>query len=128
MIDRIDHVVITVADLETTLAFYERVLGMSRIVDPGRPTALGFGHQKINVHQHDRRFAPFARCPMPGSADLCLITSLPLDTFRGHLAREQVPIELGPVPRTGAIGPMTSLYIRDADGNLIEIAAYPGES
>jgi catechol 2,3-dioxygenase-like lactoylglutathione lyase family enzyme len=124
MIGSIDHLVITVADLEATLAFYEAVLGFRRIAEPGRPTALAFGSQKINVHEAARPFEPKARRPTPGAADFCLVAAAPLDDIVEHLGRHGVAIELGPVPRAGARGPMTSIYFRDPDGNLVEIGAY----
>jgi catechol 2,3-dioxygenase-like lactoylglutathione lyase family enzyme len=127
MIDRIDHFVITVADLERTLSFYERVLGFQRVIASGRPAALTFGTQKINVHQAGSAFEPKARQPTAGAADFCLIASRPLAAVRAHLEREGVTIELGPVTRTGALGEMMSLYFRDPDGNLIEISEYTAQ-
>src|SRR5689334_25198071 len=119
MIDRFDHVVLTVADVETTLRFYERVLFMRRLIEPERPSALVFGRQKINVHQTDRTFEPKALRPTAGSADLCLVTEWPIDRVVAHLAAEGVAVELGPVERQGALGLMTSVYFRDPDGNLL---------
>jgi catechol 2,3-dioxygenase-like lactoylglutathione lyase family enzyme len=114
-----------VTDLDQTIAFYQRVLGMRPVTfGPGR-RALAFGSSKINLHQAGHEFAPRAAHPVPGSADLCLVTSTPLDEVIGHLAATGVMVEEGPVPRTGALGPMTSVYIRDPDQNLIEIASYP---
>jgi catechol 2,3-dioxygenase-like lactoylglutathione lyase family enzyme len=125
MIERFDHVVLTVVDVETTLTFYERVLGMSRLIEPKRPSALLFGRQKINVHQADRTFEPKALRPTVGSADLCLVTEWAIDRIVAHLAAEGVAIELGPVERQGALGAMTSVYLRDPDGNLLEVSHYP---
>ena len=125
MIESIDHFVITVADLETTLSFYERVLEFTRVVSPGLPAALTFGSQKINVHQADHTFEPKARRPTPGAADFCLIAGRPLDEVAKHVRDCGVQIEVGPVERTGARGKMTSIYFRDPDGNLIEISRYP---
>jgi catechol 2,3-dioxygenase-like lactoylglutathione lyase family enzyme len=124
VIDSIDHFVITVADLETTLAFYERVLGMRRVLAPGRPAALAFGQQKINVHAAERPFEPKALHPTPGGADFCLVSSRPAEEIERHLKACGVTIELGPGERTGARGRMTSFYFRDPDGNLIEVSHY----
>ena len=124
MITGIDHFVITVADLEATLGFYERVLGMQRVILPNRPASLIFGSQKINVHQADRTFEPKARHPTSGAGD-CLVTEQPLAEFTAHLLRNGVTIEVGPVERTGARGAMTSVYFRDPDGNLVEVSQYP---
>jgi catechol 2,3-dioxygenase-like lactoylglutathione lyase family enzyme len=124
MISRIDHFVLTVKSLEATCAFYERVLGFRRIDAAGRPTALAFGQQKINVHQADHTFEPKAATPMPGAGDFCLIADRPIEEIRRHLDTCGVVIELGPVQRTGALGAMTSLYFRDPDGNLVEVSSY----
>jgi catechol 2,3-dioxygenase-like lactoylglutathione lyase family enzyme len=124
MIERIDHLVLTVRSLETTLRFYERVLGITRELLPGRPAALKFGQQKINVHEVDRTFEPKAAHPVPGAGDFCLITQKPIEDVIAHLRSCDVAIELGPVARTGALGAMTSVYIRDPDENLVEIARY----
>lgn len=124
LVDHIDHFVLTVADLDATLSFYQRALGMMPHREPDRPAALLFGNQKINVHQHDQMFAPRAAAPTPGAADFCLITRQPLDTVRAAIEAAGVTIELGPVVRTGAQGPMTSLYFRDPDHNLVEVSRY----
>jgi catechol 2,3-dioxygenase-like lactoylglutathione lyase family enzyme len=121
-IDRLDHVVLTVADVEATCAFYQRVLGMAVVRFGNGRTALRFGQQKINLHAHGREFEPKAHCPTPGAADFCLITSLPLSEVVAHLAAQGVAIIEGPVPRTGATGPIVSIYFRDPDGNLVEVA------
>ncbi|WP_035485208.1 VOC family protein [Geminicoccus roseus] len=126
MITRIDHFVLTVRSLDATCDFYRRVLGLRRVDSPNRPTALVFGAQKINVHEAGHEFEPKASRPTPGSADFCLITEQPLDTLRAHLNAEGVSVELGPVSRTGALGPMTSLYFRDPDQNLVEVSVYEG--
>jgi len=127
-IDAIDHLVLTVADIDATVAFYTRVLGMEVVTfgaggtaDGGR-TALAFGRQKLNLHQAGNGFEPKAHQPTPGSVDLCLLTALPLAEVIAHLHTEGVAIEEGPVMRTGATGPIESVYIRDPDGNLIELA------
>lgn len=124
LIDRIDHVVLTVASIEATCAFYERALGFLRINTPGRPTALGFGAQKINLHEPGHMFEPRALHSVPGSADFCLISIGPLDAVRARLAAAGVVPELGPVRRNGALGPMMSVYFRDPDQNLIEVSVY----
>jgi catechol 2,3-dioxygenase-like lactoylglutathione lyase family enzyme len=123
-IDRIDHVVLTVRDLERTIAFYVDVLGMTEATFGTGRTALVFGSTKINLHQHGREFEPKAATPTPGSADLCLIADDPLEVVVTELAAIGIAIEEGPVQRTGARGPITSVYIRDPDGNLIELSNY----
>lgn len=127
-ITHLDHLVLTVADLDKTCAFYETVLGFQVVTFGQGRKALAFGHQKINLHPADRPFDPKARHPTPGSADLCLITTRPLDSVIAHLARTGTAIEDGPVARTGATGPITSVYIRDPDHNLIEIARYDSQA
>jgi catechol 2,3-dioxygenase-like lactoylglutathione lyase family enzyme len=124
MIDRIDHFVLTVHSLEATCAFYERVLGFERVSIPGKPTALKFGGQKVNVHEVGRLFEPKAATPTSGAADFCLVTKRPLKEFLAHIHRCGIGIELGPVAREGAQGPMTSIYFRDPDGNLVEVSHY----
>jgi catechol 2,3-dioxygenase-like lactoylglutathione lyase family enzyme len=125
-IDRIDHLVLTVRDLAASLHFYERVLG-ARVVPPykGRgPTAIAFGRQKINLHVSGKEFEPKAANPAVGAGDFCLITEAPVEAVMQHLATCGIAVELGPVPRNGALGPMTSVYFRDPDGNLVEVAKY----
>jgi catechol 2,3-dioxygenase-like lactoylglutathione lyase family enzyme len=123
-IDRLDHLVLTVADVAATCAFYQRVLGMEvETFGEGRK-ALRFGLQKINLHAHGREFEPKAERPTPGSADLCLITYATMDEILAHLQAQGVPIEEGPVQRTGATGPILSVYFRDLDRNLIEVSRY----
>jgi catechol 2,3-dioxygenase-like lactoylglutathione lyase family enzyme len=124
VIDRIDHFVLTVRDLADTAAFYERVLGMRLVTFGAGRKALAFGRQKINLHEAGREFEPKARAPLPGSGDFCLITERPLEEVARHLAACGVAIEEGPVAKTGATGPLRSLYIRDPDGNLVEISNY----
>jgi catechol 2,3-dioxygenase-like lactoylglutathione lyase family enzyme len=123
-IDRLDHLVLTCADLEATAAWYERVLGMRRETFGNNRTALHFGNQKINLHQQGRELKPNATTAVPGTADLCFITAVPTDDVVAHLSTCSVTIEYGPVPQSGALGPMSSVYCRDPDGNLIEIATY----
>ena len=121
-VDRLDHLVLTVADVETSCAFYGRVLGMRVVTFGNARKALAFGTQKINLHAHGREFEPKARRPTPGSADLCFLTSVPLPEIVAHLNAQGVAIVEGPVERTGATGPLRSIYFRDPDGNLIEVA------
>lgn len=128
MIDRIDHFVLKVRDIEESLRFYERALGLEREVfhDHGGASrvALRFGRQKINLHDENTIAHPKARVPTPGSGDFCLIAAVPLDEVIARLARERIAIEEGPVARTGTLGPMRSIYFRDLDGNLVEVSEY----
>ncbi|MGD9947871.1 MAG: VOC family protein [Desulfobulbus sp.] len=121
-VDALDHLVLTVVDVEKTAAFYEQVLGMQMIVFAGGRKALFFGAQKINLHQFGHEFEPKAQLPTPGSADLCFITSTPLTEVANHLRKCGVDIIEGPVRRTGAMGSILSLYFRDPDLNLVEVA------
>lgn len=121
-IDRLDHLVLTVGDVDATCAFYARVLGMDVVAFGNGRKALAFGKQKINLHPYGREFEPKAAQPTPGSADFCLITSVPLADVAAHLRAEGVAIVEGPVRRTGATGPIVSLYFRDPDRNLVEVA------
>jgi catechol 2,3-dioxygenase-like lactoylglutathione lyase family enzyme len=123
-IDRLDHLVLTVADIATTVDFYTRCLGMRAVTFGTGRTALTFDISKINLHQTGQEFEPKAHRPTPGSADLCLITTDPLDEVVTELAAHDVPIEQGPVERTGATGPIRSIYCRDPDQNLIEVSNY----
>lgn len=122
----LDHLVLTVADIAATLRFYEEGLGMQAEqftpADGSTRWALKFGAQKINLHQAGGEFEPKARTPLPGSADLCFLTETPLTDWLVHLTAQGIASEEGPVPRTGATGPILSLYVRDPDGNLIEIS------
>ena len=123
-LQRIDHVVFTVPDIEVTCSFYHNVLGMEVITaDDGRK-ALRFGECKINLHQRGNEFEPKAMHPAPGTQDICLITNMSLSSVLTRLERAGVEVLEGPVPRSGALGPIESIYIRDPDGNLIEIARY----
>lgn len=120
-----DHLVLTVADLQATIAFYRDALGMSPetfAAGGGTRHALMFGRRKINLHEAGREFEPKSMRPTPGSADLCFLSEDPLPEWVDHLAAMGVPVEEGPVARTGATGPLMSIYVRDPDGNLIEIA------
>ncbi|WP_123670788.1 VOC family protein [Actinocorallia herbida] len=127
-ISRLDHLVLTVADAERSAAFYRDVLGMREApAEPGRH-AVAFGPSKINFHEHGHGSAPHAQAPTPGGADFCLVLEgTTLGEARTELAAHGVPVEEGPVTRVGALGSMTSLYLRDPDGNLIELAVYAGE-
>ena len=121
-IQSLDHLVLTVADPEATGDFYARVLGMEPVTFGDGRRALAFGDQKINLHRAGAEFEPKAARPTPGSGDLCFLTETPLEDVARHLAAEGVAVEEGPVARTGATGPLRSVYLRDPDGNLIEIA------
>src|SRR5258708_34133642 len=123
-IDRIDHIVITAFDVERTLDFYQRVMGMEPITFAGGRRGLAFGRQKINLHQAGREYEPKALKPTPGSIDLCFITETTLPDVAAHLNACCVVIAEGPVEKTGALGPMMSVYFRDPDGNLIEVSNY----
>jgi catechol 2,3-dioxygenase-like lactoylglutathione lyase family enzyme len=123
-IEGLDHLVLTVADIDRTCAFYTRVLGMEVVIFGGGRTALKFGQQKINLHPTDNIPGLVADQPTPGSADLCFITATPLPEVTAHLEDCGVPIVAGPAPRAGAIGAIQSVYIRDPDRNLIEISNY----
>ena len=121
-ISKIDHLVLTVTDLEKTTSFYVSVLGMKKEVFGDGRIALICGSQKINLHERGKEFEPKARKPTPGSADLCFITQTPLEDAMAHVKRCGVEIIEGPVERTGANGPLHSFYFRDPDDNLIEVA------
>ncbi len=126
-IDRIDHFVLTVASIDATCAFYTRVLGMQvvRFQSGGKErVALAFGRQKINLHQADNLPDPNVLKPTPGSADFCLITTTPMPQLLAHLIEQNVALITGPVQRTGATGPILSVYFRDPDLNLVEVANY----
>lgn len=122
----LDHLVLTVASIEASCAFYTRVLGMEiEIFAEGRH-ALRFGDQKINLHEVGREFEPKADRPTPGSGDLCFLTDTPVEQLVSRLVSLDIEIIQGPVPRTGATGPLVSVYFRDPDGNLIEVANADG--
>jgi catechol 2,3-dioxygenase-like lactoylglutathione lyase family enzyme len=123
-IDRLDHLVLTVDDIDRAIAFYVGVLGMTVTTFRSDRKALAFGTSKINLHQRGREYEPKALFPTPGSADLCLIVDEPLDVVVAELAATGIAIEDGPVERTGAQGPIMSVYIRDPDANLIELSNY----
>ncbi|RZT85974.1 catechol 2,3-dioxygenase-like lactoylglutathione lyase family enzyme [Pseudonocardia sediminis] len=121
-IDRLDHLVLTVADVDRTVAFYRDVLGMEEVTFGEGRRALAFGSSKINLHRAGNEFEPKAERPTPGSADVCLITLDPLEQVRRELAEHGVAVEEGPIERTGARGPLLSVYVRDPDANLVEIS------
>lgn len=121
-VDALDHLVLTVADIAVTVSFYGRVLGMTPVTFGEGRTALSFGDQKINLHQAGREFEPKARTPLPGSADLCFRSNTAMTDILAHLKAVGVEVEDGPVTRTGARSALLSVYIRDPDGNLIEIS------
>ncbi len=123
-ISGIGHLVLTVQDIQQTCEFYAKVLGMEVVTFSENRKALKFGQQKLNLHQVGHEFEPKAKHPTPGAIDLCLITDTPLQEIRVHLNNCGVIIESGIVPRTGAMGAIASLYIRDPDENLVEIANY----
>lgn len=121
-VEQLDHLVLTVRDVPVTCTFYAKVLGMTEITFGAGRKALAFGSQKINLHLYRHEFEPKAASPVPGSADLCFVTAMPLVQVIAHLQACDVAILEGPVARTGALGPITSVYFRDPDGNLIEVA------
>lgn len=123
-IDRLDHLVLTVVNIDHTCDFYQRVLGMEVVTFQGNRKALKFGQQKINLHQAGHEFEPKALAPTPGSGDLCLITSTPMHEVLAHLQKNGVSIEIEPSERTGATGKIFSVYFRDPDQNLIEVSNY----
>jgi len=118
----LDHLVLTVRDLQAAIDFYTRALGMQEVTFAGGRKALSFGTQKINLHLAGHEFEPKAERPTPGSADLCFLTDTPVEQYAAHLASLGIAVIEGPVARTGAVGPLWSIYVRDPDLNLIEIA------
>ena len=123
-ISHLDHLVLTVKDIEATCQFYSEILGMEEITFQGNRKALLFGKQKINLHQYQQEFEPKAQIPTPGSADLCLIIQGTIEDAIAHLQKHHIPILELPSQRTGAMGEITSIYIRDPDLNLIELSVY----
>jgi len=123
-VDGIDHLVLTVRNVDATCAFYAKALGMNVVTFGGGRKALSFGAQKINLHQCGNEFEPKAQQPTPGSADVCFVTSVPLPDVISHLASCGVVVLEGPIKRTGAKGPIMSVYFRDPDMNLIEVSNY----
>lgn len=128
LVDRLDHIVLTVGDIEATARFYERALGLEREFfrgPEGQPRhALRFGRQKINLQDRATETPTKARTPTFGSGDFCLIAAVPLEQVMAHLQGEDIPLEAGPVRRTGALGALRSIYFRDPDGNLVEVGEY----
>lgn len=120
----LDHLVLTVQDLGQTVAFYTSVLGMEQSVSGQGRVSLHYGSQKINLHLVGAEFKPSARQPRPGSADLCFIVAQSIDEIGAELERKGIAIIEGPVERTGAVGSIRSVYIRDPDGNLVELSHY----
>lgn len=121
-IDSLDHLVLTVRDIDSTVSFYSRVLGMEAVTFGGGRKALSFGEQKINLHKSGNEVEPRAQHPTPGSADLCFLTSVPLTEVVNHLTASGVAVIEGPVQRTGATGAILSVYFRDPDMNVIEVS------
>ncbi|CAN7201700.1 VOC family protein [Pseudoduganella sp. LjRoot289] len=122
MIDHLDHLVLTTRERERCIDFYTRVLGMQLETFGAGRVAFKYGAQKINLHEYGKEFLPKAEQPTPGSLDLCFIAAIPLDAVIARLRQLDVPIEEGPVARTGANWPIRSVYLRDPDRNLIEIS------
>ncbi len=130
MIERIDHIVLTTHDKDACIRFYSEVLGMQpeKFRTPtGERLALKFGRQKINLHEWGREFEPRAHVAVPGSLDLCFISAIPLNEVVKKLKSKNIAIVEGPVAKTGAMGPMQSVYVRDPDLNLVEISVYAGK-
>ena len=123
-INSLDHLVLTVANIEATCQFYRDILGMQVISFNGGRKALRFGDQKINLHQKGHEYEPKAKFPTPGSADLCLISTTPLEEVIAELKSADISIEEGPIAKHGALGDIKSVYVRDPDFNLIEISNY----
>jgi catechol 2,3-dioxygenase-like lactoylglutathione lyase family enzyme len=123
-IDSLDHLVLTVKNVDVTCAFYSKTLGMEIVTFEGDRRAVSFGSQKINLHEHGKEFEPKAQKPTPGSGDLCFITSVPIPEVISHLDACGINIIEGPVHRTGANGPLMSIYFRDPDMNLLEVSNF----
>lgn len=123
-VTRIDHLVLTVSDIARSIEFYEGLLGMRAVTFGDGRRALEFGQSKINLHLVGNEITPHAARPVPGSADLCLVTDCAMEVVVDHMAACGIPIEEGPVRRTGAMGPVLSCYVRDPDGNLVEVSTY----
>jgi catechol 2,3-dioxygenase-like lactoylglutathione lyase family enzyme len=121
-ISKLDHMVLTVKDINKTISFYTSVLGMKKVTFGQGRVALKYADEKINLHEHGNEFEPKARKPTPGSSDLCFITKIPLNEAMDHVKSAGIEILEGPVERTGANGPILSFYFRDPDLNLIEVA------
>ena len=127
MIDHIDHIVLTTRDRPGCVRFYTEVLGMKLVTFPtpaGERFAFAFGRQKINVHEWGKEFSPRAHVAAPGTLDLCFIAAVSLERVMEKLEQAGVPVIEGPVAKTGATGPIRSVYVRDPDLNLVEISVY----
>lgn len=122
MIDHLDHLVLTAVNAEATVDFYTRVMGMQLETFGAGRRAFRYGNQKINLHIRGQEFEPKAHVPVPGALDLCFIASIPLEQVVVRLNEARWPIIEGPILRTGATGPIRSVYVRDPDLNLIEIS------
>ena len=120
----LDHLVLTVQDIPRAIKFYVEVLGMQEVTFGDNRKALTYGQQKINLHKFGEEFEPKAFAPLPGSADLCFVIDGALEEFIGHLNDKNIEILQGPLARTGALGVINSVYIRDPDQNLIELSTY----
>lgn len=121
-IEAIDHVVLTVRDIAASIAFYTRTLDMREVSFGNNRKALAFGQSKLNLHQAGNEFEPKATRPTPGAIDICLLTHTPMAEILQHLEASHVAVEAGPIERTGAQHPLLSVYVRDPDGNLIELS------
>lgn len=121
-IQQLDHLVLTVRNIQTSIDFYTQVLGMQAIIFSNNRKALKFGQQKINLHLAGSEFSPHANQPCPGSADLCFITNSPIENIQKELEEKNITIESGPMERSGATHKLISIYIRDPDNNLIELS------
>ena len=122
-IKNLDHLVLTVKNIQASIDFYTKILGMQAVQFADKRYALSFGNQKINLHQQHHEFEPKAKHPQSGSADLCFIIEGRLDEVIAHLHKNAISIELGPVERTGAQAKIMSVYIRDPDENLLELSS-----
>ncbi len=120
----LDHLVLTVRDMDVSVTFYSDALGLTPVTFGQNRRGLLVGAQRINLHEAGRELAPYASRPVPGAADLCLASDTPVEVVLARLTRAGVTIELGPVERVGAAGPMRSFYVRDPDGNLVEVGCY----
>ncbi|QKF80527.1 VOC family protein [Halarcobacter ebronensis] len=123
-VNSIDHIVLTVKDIQKSVEFYTNILGMKEEIFKGNRVALKFGHQKINLHELGNEFEPKAQNVKEGSADLCFITQMSVLEFKNHIESFGIEIIEGPIKRTGANGEINSIYLRDPDGNLIEVSNY----
>lgn len=126
-LNHLDHLVLTVKDIKRTCEFYTKILGMEEITFSEKRKALKFGNQKINLHEYGNEFEPKAKTPTHGSADLCFIAETPISEFIEHCKSNGIEIIEGPVQRTGAVGTMHSVYVRDPDENLIEVSNYEND-